>query len=345
MSKVLRYKADEVTSCTSPYTDIMTQEVLAQGFCLRVKGRGFSMYPFVRTGDTLLIEPKSPAELDIGDIIFYRRHKGIYVAHRLIKKNGSATLITKGDNLRYYDEPVPVKKVLGRVISIERDGRYLRLDSKLNKFVNRFWASLSPMSWWLRPKFKPWWRLYQRFSPTGLRGQFELCIERIQGKSIYRKVARSLRTGIEIKEADKEDIKQILRWFNMDPVEHTVSENINSTGFVAKKGGRIIGYVDLVRRSEQYYPFDGYWLHSLIVKIPYRRMGIGEELTWIATEKGREEGAKGLSLLVYEDNYRAIKLYRKLGFEIRVIPALEKKLEEEQRATGRRQVFMFADLG
>jgi ribosomal protein S18 acetylase RimI-like enzyme len=153
-----------------------------------------------------------------------------------------------------------------------------------------------------------------------------------------------LRTGIEIKEANKEEMQQILRWFNMDPVEHTTAKDINATGFVAKKGGRIIGYLDLVRRPEQYYPFDGYWLHSLIVKTHYRRMGIGEELMLIAMKKGREEGAKGLSLLLYEDNYRTIKLHRKLGFEMRVIPALEKKLEEERRTTGRRQVVMFADL-
>jgi predicted N-acetyltransferase YhbS len=88
-----------------------------------------------------------------------------------------------------------------------------------------------------------------------------------------------------IKEADKEEIQQVFRWFNIDTVEHTVPGNINATGFVAKKEGRIIGYVDLVRRSEQYYPFDGYWLQSLIVKLPYRGMGIGEELTWMVMEE------------------------------------------------------------
>jgi signal peptidase len=126
------------------------------------------MYPFVQTGDTLLIEPKTPDELSIGDIIFYRCSTGIYVAHRLIKKNNSAILITKGDNLHYYDEPVHAEQVLGRVISIERDGRYQRLDSGVNKMVSRSWARLSPISWWLRPILKLGWRLYRRFSPVGL---------------------------------------------------------------------------------------------------------------------------------------------------------------------------------
>jgi len=163
MSKVFQNKVDEITSCASPYSDILTQEVLAQGFCVHVTGKGSSMYPFVRTGDKLLIEPKSPAELSIGDIIFYQRATGIYIAHRLIKKISSATLITKGDNVDYYDVPVPIEQVLGRVVSIERDGRNKRLNSWLNKVISKSWARLSPISRWLRPILKPGWKLFRKF--------------------------------------------------------------------------------------------------------------------------------------------------------------------------------------
>jgi len=168
MSKVSHSKAVEVANCTSPYSDIVTQEVLTQGFCIRVKGRGSSMYPFVRTGDMLLIEPKKPDEFNIGDIIFYRRPTGVYVAHRLIKKNGTTTLITKGDNVPYYDEPVPIEQVLGRVVSVERDGRLRMLDSGLHRVVSRCWARLAPISWWLRSIMKPGWKLLERFFTSGI---------------------------------------------------------------------------------------------------------------------------------------------------------------------------------
>ncbi len=127
MLNVVNSETDEVTSCGSSLSDILAQEVLARGFCLRVKGRGGSMYPFVQTGDMLLIEPKEAAELNIGDVILYRRPSGTYVVHRLIKRNGSATLLTKGDSLRYYDAPVPAEQVLGRVTQIEVNGRRIRL--------------------------------------------------------------------------------------------------------------------------------------------------------------------------------------------------------------------------
>lgn len=344
MSKVLHRKADEVTSCTSPYSDILTQEVLAQGFCIRVKGRGFSMYPFVRTGDTLLIEPKTPAELNIGDIIFYRRSTGLYVAHRLIKKNDSATLITKGDNLHYYDEPVPAEQVLGRVVSVERDGHYQSLDSWLNKAVSRFWTMLSPISWRLRPILKLGWKLCRRFSPAGLRGQFELVMRKIQGISVYRKVAKQLRNGIEVKEANKEEVQQAFPMSDLNHVKDTLSKDIDAAYFVAKKRDRVIGHVVMVKRSKEYYPHDGYWLTNLMVRTLYRGIGIGEELTQIVIEESIKEGAKRISLLVYEDNQPAIKLYEKLGFERRVIPALEKQLEDELHTFGRRRICMSISL-
>jgi hypothetical protein len=59
------------------------------------------------------------------------------VVHRLIKKNGSGSLFTNGDNMRQYDEPVDEKQVFGRVIQIERNGRALKLRGRLNSLNMR----------------------------------------------------------------------------------------------------------------------------------------------------------------------------------------------------------------
>lgn len=106
----------------------------------------------------------------------------------------------------------------------------------------------------------------------------------------------------------------------------------------------MVGGVYLVRRPEQAYPHDGYWLISLAVSSLHQGMGIGEELCRAVMEKSRKEEARGLSLLVSEDNHRAIRLYRKLGFKTRLIPALEKQLDDERRTLGYRRVLMFACL-
>jgi signal peptidase I len=159
----MRSEAAEVTSQDSTYSDVMAQEVLAQGFCIRVRGRGHSMYPLIQTGDILLIEPKSPNRLNIGDIIFYRRPWGDYVVHRLIKKNGSATLLTKGDNQYNYDPPVSFDEVLGRVIKIEKDGKQVNLTGGINQTLGWLiaWLALGhiPLHIKVKRRLGRLWRL------------------------------------------------------------------------------------------------------------------------------------------------------------------------------------------
>ena len=113
------------------------------------------MYPFVRTGDKLFIQPAKVDELHIGDVVFYRRSKNFFVAHHLIQKINHTTMVTKGNNMDYCDEPVTVEKVLGKVVSIERNGRTINLETWLNEVVSRCCATLSPVSRWLRPMIRP----------------------------------------------------------------------------------------------------------------------------------------------------------------------------------------------
>lgn len=325
----------------------LSREILQKGALLRFQAQGDSMHPFIENGDVLIIEPADGDRAQIGDVIFYLRPDGRLTAHRLIKidMTGSSTVLTtKGDSLGYSDPPFGPEQVLGKVIALERDGRYLRLDSSLNKAMSSSWARLSPSSRWLRPVLRPGWRLYRKLSLSGLRDLFELCLRLVQGIPVYRRVAASLRKGIEIKEAGEEDKRHVYNWLNPEQTKSTASGSLNVTCFVAKKGDRTIGSVELVRRPEQSYPHDGYWLSSLKVKTLYRGMRIGEELSSVVIDKSRSEGAKELSLLVNEHNYRAIRLYRKLGFEMKVIPALEKQLNDEQCTLGYKRVLMFACL-
>lgn len=173
-----------------------------------------------------------------------------------------------------------------------------------------------------------------------LRGLVSFCLRKIQGTSTYKKVATSLWSGIEIKEADEEDLSKVIAWFIPGRAKPAVSRNPNTTNFVAKKGDRVIGFVQLLRHPERNHLFSGYWLFSLRVRIPYRGIGIGEELSQKVIERAREEGAEELSLLVRKHNRRAIKLFSKLGFEMKVIPTLEEKLEKERHSLGYRKVVM-----
>jgi len=121
----------------------LSQELLEKGGLLRFQAHGRSMYPFIKDGDIILVEPRNGDSVGIGDIIFYRRLDGSLAAHRLIKKIGTkdrTILFTKGDSLKYIDSPVTCGQVMGRVIRIEGNGRRFNLDKWPGQFFGLFVA-------------------------------------------------------------------------------------------------------------------------------------------------------------------------------------------------------------
>ena len=136
-------KGEEAIENTSISSDIDTREALTHGKRLRVKSRGRSMYPFIQPGDTLLIDTVNADKLGRGDIAFYYLPSGTFVVHRLVKRNGSGSLLTNGDSLRKSDDPVTGEHVFGKVTGIERGGKSLDLDGMFSKLTGRLIAFLA----------------------------------------------------------------------------------------------------------------------------------------------------------------------------------------------------------
>ncbi len=86
-------------------------------------------------------------------------------------------------------------------------------------------------------------------------------------------------------------------------------------------------------------------MSSLEVWRPYRGLGVGEALTQRVISEARARGATEVLLAVFNDNAPAGSLYRKLGFQRIVVPALEPTFEEEEEQLGRRRVVMCKQLG
>ncbi|AIG98659.1 signal peptidase I [Archaeoglobus fulgidus] len=76
---------------------------------------GTSMLPELETGDLILIFPKNPSDVEVGDIVTYKKTidgKTYLITHRVVEKTSEA-IITKGDNLPREDEPVSYDSVVG----------------------------------------------------------------------------------------------------------------------------------------------------------------------------------------------------------------------------------------
>lgn len=84
----------------------------------------------------------------------------------------------------------------------------------------------------------------------------------------------------------------------------------SAENYVAWLEGRVIGHCamvpDLARRDAEYIIF---------VDQPYRNRGIGTELTAMAVARVRELGLSVVWLTVEAFNFRALRLYRRVGFQ------------------------------
>ena len=160
-----------------------------------------------------------------------------------------------------------------------------------------------------------------------------------------RKFARIFRKGIVIKEIDADDPQKVQEWFYQLEKNLPDLTGARVTTFVAQKEEKILGHATLVRNLEERHPLRGYWLSSLAVAELFQGMGIGEDLTRKVIARAEEEGAKELLLTVYEDQEPAIRLYRKLGFQIKRDSALEDDLEQERVYLESKKVLMSKPLG
>ncbi|MCU0474344.1 MAG: S24/S26 family peptidase [Bacteroidales bacterium] len=119
--------------------------LLSEGKTIRIKANGYSMYPCIKPGSLILIEPISGKGMPVpGEIIAIRRENGL-VVHRLIKiiiRNGVTTFIARGDSNAFADNPAGSEKIAGRITGAEATGENpvpadIRINTKPNYIYNR----------------------------------------------------------------------------------------------------------------------------------------------------------------------------------------------------------------
>lgn len=84
------------------------------------KTSGYSMWPFLRPGQKLLVKACAWDSVRIGDVLAYHK-SGAVVCHRLVGRDvpGQALLV-RGDSSCGVPERIPARLVIGRVISVNR---------------------------------------------------------------------------------------------------------------------------------------------------------------------------------------------------------------------------------
>ncbi len=119
------------------FTDVATG-LLRQGYGVRFYAKGWSMYPTIKDGEMITIEPVVPSQVKRGDILLHHNGRGV-IAHRVVRIGRRKALLSpqnsvlgtlfilRGDASSTCDGPVEADQVLGKVVSVERDGRLIDL--------------------------------------------------------------------------------------------------------------------------------------------------------------------------------------------------------------------------
>ena len=127
----------------------LARDVLNQGQYFRFRAHGQSMWPFIRPGDVLLIEPLRSKWPRVGDVALYQTVHGTLVAHRVVRtgareSENNSGLYLRGDRLWAPLEQTHPHQLLGRVVAIERDHHWISLTVTRHRLTVLTWLALRP---------------------------------------------------------------------------------------------------------------------------------------------------------------------------------------------------------
>ena len=118
----------------------LIRSLLADGMSAEVEVTGSSMWPFIRSGDVITLEPGEPRIGDVAAVVDPDRR---LLVHRVVARDRGAWL-TRGDASGGADPPVEAADLVGSISAVTRDGEPLAIGLGAGK---RVLAILSRLGW------------------------------------------------------------------------------------------------------------------------------------------------------------------------------------------------------
>lgn len=124
--------------------------LLKEGRPVYLHTKGSSMYPFLKDGDRVKIEPPGKRGIKIGDAVAVdtrNKEEAWFFIHRVVKilrKNGRKAYFTKGDaHKRGLEGPFSIDVIAGKVTQIERGSIRINLRTPIWSLFNKIIAKIS----------------------------------------------------------------------------------------------------------------------------------------------------------------------------------------------------------
>jgi signal peptidase I len=115
-----------------------------------------SMSPLIEINDRVFVKRVLPSEIKTGDIILFRSDE-VFVTHRAVelsKQTGGTMVLQKGDASNHASW-VPLNDIVGKVITIEKKGKFLNLTSWQGRVMNGFFGWKNCFSYQLGLRIDP----------------------------------------------------------------------------------------------------------------------------------------------------------------------------------------------
>lgn len=142
----------------------------------------------------------------------------------------------------------------------------------------------------------------------------------------------------KINESDRETYLNFTRLFyNSDAVLHTIPEeycintfnemmrsDVYADGYIFEEDGKNVGYALLSKTFSQEAGGTVIWVEELFILPEYRSRGIGSKFFSFVEQKFEPSRIR---LEVEPDNFGAVKLYKKIGYEVLPYEQMIKEFE------------------
>lgn len=114
--------------------------LLSEGKTVRIRADGNSMYPSIKAGSIIFVEPYEPeTKPRRGDIIAWTRDSG-FIVHRLVSiysQKMQRHYVTRGDCCAAEDKPITIDQIVGKVVRVENpEGKVVPPEKYSNKNPN-----------------------------------------------------------------------------------------------------------------------------------------------------------------------------------------------------------------
>lgn len=108
---------------------------------------GFSMWPFLKSGQKVIVKRIPISDLKCGDIILYRVGNQ-FICHRLVKKlkqGNQYLLCSRGDFSLSLPESVTEEMFLGKVSGVIKNSKIISIDGPGQHIINRIILMIAPL--------------------------------------------------------------------------------------------------------------------------------------------------------------------------------------------------------